>query len=52
MVTGDNIDTAIAISKQAHIITDEDLADNENEQYVCMTGEKFREEIGGEVIVT
>ena len=30
MVTGDNIDTAIAISKSANIITDEDLADAEN----------------------
>jgi magnesium-transporting ATPase (P-type) len=39
MVTGDHIDTAIAISKQAHIITDDDLADTENQQYVCMTGE-------------
>ena len=39
MVTGDHIDTAIAISKQAHIITDADLADTENQQYVCMTGE-------------
>jgi magnesium-transporting ATPase (P-type) len=49
MVTGDNIDTAIAISKQAHIVNEEDLADNE-EGYVCMTGEKFRDMIGGEVI--
>ena len=50
MVTGDNIDTAIAISKQAHIITDADLADNE-EGYVCMTGGRFRDMIGGEVIL-
>lgn len=42
MVTGDNIDTAIAISKQAHIVNEQDLGDNE-EGYVCMTGEKFRD---------
>ena len=30
MTTGDHIDTAIAIAKQANIITDEDLADSEN----------------------
>ena len=50
MVTGDNIDTAIAISKQACIVNEEDLRDNE-EGYVCMTGEKFRDQIGGEVIM-
>ena len=50
MVTGDNIDTAIAISKQAHIINEDDLGDNE-EGYVCMTGEKFRDMIGGEVLL-
>ena len=50
MVTGDNIDTAIAISKEAAIITDSDLADNED-GYVCMTGERFRDMIGGEVIL-
>lgn len=49
MVTGDNLDTAIAISKEAHIITDEDLADPETADNVCMTGEKFREAIAGEV---
>lgn len=36
MVTGDNIDTAIAISKEAGIIK-EDFLNNE-EEYVCMTG--------------
>ena len=30
LVTGDQIDTAITIAKQANIITDEDLADSEN----------------------
>ena len=45
MVTGDNIDTAIAISKEAGIITD-DFSNNE-EGYVCMTGKQFREAIGG-----
>jgi magnesium-transporting ATPase (P-type) len=36
MVTGDNIDTAIAISKEAGIIR-EDFQHNP-EDYVCMTG--------------
>ena len=45
MVTGDNIDTAIAISKEAGIITDDFL--NNEEGYVCMTGKQFREAIGG-----
>lgn len=37
MVTGDNIDTAIAISKEAGIINEDDFADEE-EGFVCMTG--------------
>jgi len=45
MVTGDNIDTAIAISKEAGIIKDDFL--NNEEGYVCMTGKQFREAIGG-----
>jgi Ca2+ transporting ATPase len=43
MCTGDNIDTAIAISKNAGIL-------NENtpiEEYTCMTGKQFRETVGG-----
>lgn len=46
MVTGDNIDTAIAISKEAGIITDADLIHNE-QGYLCMTGKNFREMVGG-----
>ena len=38
MVTGDNLDTAIAIARKANILTDSDLMDNE-ENHVCMTGE-------------
>ena len=49
MVTGDNIDTARAISKEAGIITDKDLNDPENQKYLCMTGEQFREAIQGKV---
>jgi len=52
MVTGDFIDTAVAISKEAHIIKDNDrLADNYNEEYACMTGKDFRELVGGSVKV-
>ena len=51
MVTGDNIDTAIAISKQAHIVCDDDLLGGNEEGYVCMEGSRFRDMIGGEVTV-
>jgi Ca2+ transporting ATPase len=44
MVTGDNIDTAIAISKEAGIIGPD--VDG-TKGYVCMTGKQFREAIGG-----
>jgi Ca2+ transporting ATPase len=48
MCTGDNIDTAIAISKNAGILTEEQTA----EQYSCMTGKDFREYVGGITKVT
>ena len=38
MVTGDNIETAIAIARKANILSDADLINNE-EGLVCMTGE-------------
>ena len=37
MCTGDNIDTATAISKNAGIITEDDVKDK-SKKYVCMTG--------------
>lgn len=37
MCTGDNIDTATAISKNAGIVTDEDIA--KHKEYSCMTGQ-------------
>ena len=43
MATGDNIDTAIAISKNAGIITDAQL---EASKYSAMTGADFREFVG------
>jgi magnesium-transporting ATPase (P-type) len=43
MCTGDNLDTATAISLQAHIITPADIADIENRSLVCMTGKDFRD---------
>ena len=43
MCTGDNIDTATAISLQAHIIKPEDIVDPEERSFVCMTGKEFRE---------
>jgi magnesium-transporting ATPase (P-type) len=46
MCTGDNIDTATAISLEAAIISEEDLARNE-EGLVCMTGLSFRTMVGG-----
>lgn len=58
MCTGDNIDTATAISLNAGIVTQEDIqkgldgfgTDNEDgkqQNYVCMTGEEFRKVVGG-----
>lgn len=43
MCTGDNIDTAIAISKNAQILQE----DEEDNEYACMTGAQFRDEVGG-----
>lgn len=43
MVTGDNIDTATAISIEAGIITKEQA----KEKFVCMEGKQFREICGG-----
>jgi calcium-translocating P-type ATPase len=50
MCTGDNIDTACAISLDAGLVTKEELnvPDNEfNPSYVCMTGPNFYETVGG-----
>lgn len=44
MCTGDNIDTAIAISKNAGIVTDEEI--KKNKDYACMTGLEFRTAVG------
>jgi len=44
MATGDNIDTAIAISKEAGIITDAQLA--ASKQFSAMTGADFRAHVG------
>jgi len=44
MCTGDNIDTAIAISKNAGIVTSEEVEEN---RYSCMTGKDFREMVQG-----
>jgi Ca2+ transporting ATPase len=44
MCTGDNIDTAIAISKNAGIVTEEEC---KRSHYSCMTGKDFRTTVGG-----
>jgi P-type E1-E2 ATPase len=44
MCTGDNIDTAIAISKNAGIVTKEQIRES---KYTAMTGKDFREAVGG-----
>lgn len=46
MCTGDHPDTALAISKEAGIISEADLLHNED-GYLCMTGKQFRETVGG-----
>jgi Ca2+ transporting ATPase len=50
MCTGDNIDTAMAISKEAGILDQIPTIDSEN-NYVCMKGEDFRTIVGGIVEV-
>lgn len=54
MCTGDNIDTAVAISKDAGIVTEEECTKYggtvESGNYSCMTGKQFRELVG-ELIV-
>lgn len=50
MVTGDNIDTAKAISLEAGIITQEDLdRDDEDSKYLCMEGGDFQAAIGAKL---
>ncbi len=43
MLSGDHIATAIDAAKRAGIIT----ASEENDESICMTGERFRELAGG-----
>lgn len=43
MCTGDNIDTATAISRNAGIITEAEC----DGEFACMTGLDFREAVGG-----
>lgn len=45
MVTGDKLQTAISIARNANIIS-EDIPDDEMHQYI-MKGKKFREAVGG-----
>lgn len=49
MCTGDNLDTAIAISKNAGIVTEEQ-AESEEREYTCTTGKDFREKVGEDLI--
>ena len=48
MCTGDNLDTAIAISKNAGIVTEAE-AEGENAEYTCTTGKDFRDKVGEEL---
>jgi magnesium-transporting ATPase (P-type) len=48
MCTGDNIDTATAISINAGIVTREEIeANDDSKKYSCMTGKDFRTAVGG-----
>lgn len=49
MCTGDNKDTAVAISINAGIVTKEESQAND---YACMTGKEFREKVGEELVET
>ena len=42
MLSGDHIDTAIEAAKRAGIITEAE----EKDEKVCMTGKRFREQVG------
>jgi magnesium-transporting ATPase (P-type) len=44
MCTGDNLNTATAISVNAGIITKDE---RDNNEYSCMEGAKFQDEVGG-----
>lgn len=44
MCTGDNIDTATAISKNAGIVTQQDI--DVNPKWTCMVGQDFRDTVG------
>lgn len=50
MCTGDNLDTAIAISKDAGIVTEAE-AEGEFASYTCTEGKSFRKKVGEELIV-
>ena len=45
MCTGDNLDTAKSIAVDAGII--DPRASEDQMRYMCMTGQQFREEVGG-----
>jgi len=48
MCTGDNIDTATAISLNAGIVKQEEIdLSEESKMYSCMTGKDFRNAVGG-----
>lgn len=49
MCTGDNLDTAVAISKNAGIVTEE-AAEGDNKEYTCTTGKEFREKVGEDLL--
>ena len=49
MLTGDNIQTARAIALEVGIIAEADLSDPEEIENVCMEGNDFRYQVGGEV---
>lgn len=49
MCTGDNLDTAVAISKNAGIVSEED-AEGEFARFTCTTGAEFRAEVGEELL--
>lgn len=50
MVTGDNIETAMAIAKDAGILlNDTNKQGKSGGRYKCMTGAEFRAAIGGDL---
>jgi Ca2+ transporting ATPase len=51
MCTGDNLDTAKAISRNAGIVSEAEINDKEFADYTCTTGKEFRMKVGEDLLI-